>query len=461
LETSLIKAAPDFKSTLAELENILHRKAMEWARNMYREILSCLDEQIKERRGRDFAIVRLDETWHTTMLGSIRIKRRYYRCQDGSYHYLLDELMGMAKHCHVSCHVKKLALELASQMPFRRSAWLMARTTPVNLSHQSIHRIVADIANRNLASRDKASEWFQSTGELGWGQGRNVTRLLVEADGVMLPLQREGKRKAEARLAVSYEGHRKIGRDRYRTVNKLMHADITGANPFWSAVTLKLNQTYDLSGIGHTVLGGDGAGWVRQGAGYFGASYQLCRFHLNRNLARTLGYDSQSLKVVKEAVGKGDVPVAINLLDSMAAAARGDKRRDIARLAGYIKANLKGITSYPGPDSESRGTGAIEGNIDKLIVRRMKNQGMSWSIRGARCMLWLRVAMYEGVLDECLTSNPGPRPYKLPEKTVRKVIDKKINQDYTDYFAAGLPALTGPHASRPWAKVLKSIAGGA
>jgi len=40
------------------------------------------------------------------------------------------------------------------------------------------------------------------------------------------------------------------------------------------------------------------------------------------------------------------------------------------------------------------------------------------------------------------------------------VIDKKINRDYTSYFAAGLPALTGPHASRPWVKVLKSITGG-
>lgn len=460
METSLVKAAPDFKSTLAELENILYRRAMEWARNMYRETLSRLDDEIRDRRGKGFAIVRLDETWHTTLLGSIRIKRRYYRFKDGSYHYLLDELMGMDRYRHTSRPVKKLALELASQMPFRRSARLLAATTPVKLSHQSIHRIVAEVAGLNLDRQDKAFEWFQATGELDWGKGRNVNRLLIEADGVMLPLQREGSRKIEAKLGISYEGHCRIGRDRYGTINKLMHADIAGSGPFWSAMTLKLNRKYDLSGINHTVLGGDGAGWIRQGASYFGASYQLCRFHLNRNLARTLGHDSQSLKAVKEALWKGEEEVAIKLISKAAAAARGDNRRDIARLAGYIKANIHGIKPQTGPGSGSRGTGAIEGNIDKLIVRRMKNQGMSWSIRGARRMLWLRVACYEDCLDECLAANPAPRSYRLPEKRIRKVIDKKINRDYTGYFAAGLPALTGPHASRPWVKVLKSITGG-
>jgi len=222
-------------------------------------------------------------------------------------------------------------------------------------------------------------------------------------------------------------------------------------------MTLKIGRHYDLAGIGHTVLGGDGAGWIRQGADYFGASYQLCQFHLNRNLTRTLGRDRQSLKAVKEALWKGDLPGVINLLDNLAASARGDNRRDITRLAGYIRANIKGLTGHSGPG----GTGAIEGNIDKLIVRRMKNQGMSWSIKGARHMLWLRVAMYEDRLDKYLNpARSSSKPYKLPQRTVRKVISKKINQDYSDYFAAGVPALAGPHASRPWAKVLKSITGG-
>lgn len=75
-------------------------------------------------------------------------------------------------------------------------------------------------------------------------------------------------------------------------------------------------------------------------------------------------------------------------------------------------------------------------------------------------MLCLRVLWYEDRIGESLAYNPPPRPYRLPEKRVRKVIDKKINTDYGKYFSAGVPALMGPHSQRPWVKVLKSVTGG-
>jgi len=459
LETSLDKDALDFNSTLTDLENIIYQKAMEWARDMYRKVLEYLDDEIRKRRVKSLEVVRTDQAWHTTILGDVRVRRRYYRARDGSYHYLLDELMGLTKHRHISRQVQSLALEMATRMPYRKAAAIMDRTTPVSLSHQTICRIVERVAGRCLDRHDRAIAHLASTGEIPWGKGISVNRLLIEADGVMIPLQGEGRRRIEAKLGISYEGHRQVGRNRYRTVGKQVFADITSSNTFWSAVTLKIGRNYDLSGC-DAVLGGDGAGWIRQGADCFNSSYRLCRFHLNRNLTRTLGHESRLLKEVKQALENGEVSLAIRLLEETSLSASGERRRDITRLAGYIRANTRGIA--PGTDVYGglRGTGAIEGNIDKIIVRRMKNQGMSWSIKGARHMLWLRAAWYEGRLDECLADNPSPRPYRLPEKTVRKVIDKKINQDYAQYFAAGIPALSGPHASRPWVKVLKSITGG-
>lgn len=459
METSLDKDASDFNTSLMDLENILHQKAMEWARDMYRAVLDCIDEQIRKKRGKQFSIVRKDETWHITKLGSVRVKRRYYRAKDGSYHYLLDELMGITKYRHISRQVQRLAIEMAVQMPFRRASEIMERTTPVNLSHQTICRIVERVAGICLDSHDRDVARLNSTGEIPWGKGVNVSRLLIEADGVMIPLQGESRRRIEAKLGISYEGHCQVGRNRYRTVGKQVFADITGSNSFWTSMTLKIGRNYDLSGTG-TVLGGDGAGWIRQGAEYFNSSYRLCRFHLNRNLTRTLGYECEVLREIKEVLKTGDAPLAVRLLEETRASARGDRRQDIKRLAGYIKANTSGITSDTDDSGGLRGTGAIEGNIDKIIVKRMKNQGMSWSIKGARHMLWLRAAWYEGRLDECLADNPIAKPYKLPEKKVSKIIDKKINQDYGKYFAAGVPVLTGPHASRPWVKVLKSITGG-
>jgi len=51
LETSLDKDALDFNSSLENLEHIIYQKAMEWARNTYRAVLDCIDEQIRKKRG--------------------------------------------------------------------------------------------------------------------------------------------------------------------------------------------------------------------------------------------------------------------------------------------------------------------------------------------------------------------------------------------------------------------------
>ena len=67
-------------------------------------------------------------------------------------------------------------------------------------------------------------KWFQETGEIPATEGKQVARLMVEADGVMLSLQREKERKAEVKLGIAYEGWERVGKDRYRTVNKTVFA---------------------------------------------------------------------------------------------------------------------------------------------------------------------------------------------------------------------------------------------
>ena len=47
-----------------------------------------------------------------------------------------------------------------------------------------------------------------------------------------LSLQREARRKAEVKLGIAYEGWEKVGKDRYRTVNKTYHVDIVREERF-------------------------------------------------------------------------------------------------------------------------------------------------------------------------------------------------------------------------------------
>ena len=458
METSLDKATEEFKLILSNLEQVLYQKALEWARNVYQAILKYLDDQIKKRREKTFEIIRQDDTWYTTFLGLVKIKRRYYRSQDGSYHYLLDELLGLSKHRHITSAVQGLALELAGCMDFRQSAETLRKTTSIDLSHQTVHRLVARVADPYLKKRDEAVKWFQMTGELPQSENRSTGRILVEADGVMLSLQREKARKAEVKLGISYEGWRQVGKDRYGTVNKLAYGDLVDSDTFWAAMTLKLHEKYDLSRIQHMVLGGDGAGWIKDGASYFGAHYQLCRYHLNRELCRVLGHDRKTLRAMQQAYNQGNVDAMFGTLDAAIDSTAGEAQKALKKLLRYLKENVSGLKVYLSADGQWRRTGAIDGNVDKLIVRRMKNQGMSWSLKGIRRMLWLRLTLYEGKLNEYLSNQiTDIPPHKLPAKRVCQVINKRLKQDYSSYFGAGLPALIGPHASRPWVKMLKSI----
>ena len=461
MKTSLIENAEELKQIIISLEKDLLVKAIECAKKAFGSLLAQIDLLIQKHRPADLVIVHKRSTWYRTWLGPIRVTRRQYQGRDGRYRYLLDELMGMAKYRHTTFAVKEIACRLATEMPFRRSAEVLKGTTSIDLSYRTIHRLVQQALANSQDDADRANAWFKETGELPQSEGRETDRLMIEADGVVLSLQREAARKTEVKLGIAYEGWRRVGKDRYSTTNKMFYADIADTDRFWTAMTLKLHQRYDLSGTQY-VVGGDGATWIKEGAEYFGGRYQLCRYHLNRALCHVLGHDQATLQSVQHHCRSNNIDAALKQLIEAANGAQLDKAKDIRRLIKYISSNAHGLKDYREDmgqqDNTLRRTGAIEGNIDKLIVRRMKNQGMSWSRQGIRRMLWLRISIREGTLSDQLHSCSGEaNRIAMPKKQVNKVIDRTKKYDYSNYFNVGMPAICGPHSSRHWVEVLKSL----
>ena len=109
-----------------------------------------------------------------------------------------------------------------------------------------------------------------------------------------------------------------------------------------------------------------------------------------------LGRDKKMLKLVQHDFNRGEFDAALKLLKEAATVSKTDKALDIKRVIRYIGSNASGLKDYrehiDQHGNDLRRTGAIEGNVDKLIVRRMKNQGMSWTRQGIRRMLWLRIS---------------------------------------------------------------------
>jgi hypothetical protein len=463
LGISLTKDTESFKQDIRQLEKYILSKALEWARKIFKAILEQLDELFKEKRDKKLKIIDRRDTWYKTCLGSIKVKRRYYRDQCGAYHYLLDELLDMEKYHHTTLDVQQLALELASTMTFRKSAEVLEKTTPINLSHQTIKNMLTRVADRCLEQKETEIRHFLETGEITEGDGKKTDLLLMEADGVMLSLQREKAKKAEVKLGIAYEGWDKVGKDRYRTINKTFYADIASSERFWAGFSLKLQSKYDLAGISQFVLGGDGARWIKDGLGYFDGQFRLSRYHYNKELRRVLGNDKESINLIREACENGDIATVVEKLETLRKTAKRERALEIKRLEHYLVANAFGLKDYHWETKSGRDiirrTGAMEGNVDKLIARRMKNQGMSWSPKGIRSMLFVRFKVLEKTLESSLHRNVPKTHIPAPgKKGVTRIINKVIKRNYFEWLNVGLPALSGPHASRPWVKILKSLA---
>lgn len=464
MKISLPDSLAELKELLQHLDQFLLDKALEYMRKCYKAILEDVDEAISEHRSDNQKIEHRREVWYQTCLGPIRIKRRQYRDEKSQRRCLLDDVMGMDRYCHTTVKVQELALEMASFMPYRRSAEVLHKTSAIDLPHQTIWRMVGKVSEPYLKKEEQELKWFMETGKIPRGYGKQVSRLLVEADGVILSLQREKERRTEVKLGIAYEGWEKVGKDRYRTVNKTVYTAVAGRDNFWSGLNLKLQKTYDLARVKDTIVGGDGAGWIKEGASYVNGRFQLDRYHLNKELCFAFGRDNQTKVKVWQACERGEIENSLAIMAEAMKKAKGEQSLRMARAYRYIQENSSGIGDYRlslGEEGKTlRHTGVIEGNIDKLIVRRMKNQGMSWTVKGLRQLLCVRFLILEKKLAEWIAIKNQPQirgEIAIPKKKVRRIVSRLSIQEPDEWIKAKLPALYGPHASRSWVKNLKSL----
>lgn len=324
--------------------------------------------------------------------------------------------------------------------------------------------MVAKAADPYLEKAASELKWFMETGEIPDNESKVVSRLFMEADGVMLSLQRERQRKAEVKLGIAYEGWEKIGKDRHRTVNKVMHAAVaSGEQDFWAGMTLKAQGTYDLTRIKETIIGGDGASWVREGTGYVNGRFQLDRYHLNKELTIALGRDKEAKGKVWQACNSGEVAKALQIMEELLKKTRGEKAERIVQAIRYLQENSSGLADYRqtlGDEAKGlRRTGAMEGNVDKLVVRRMKNQGMSWTIKGIRRLLCVRFLVLEKKLSSWLVKEKTSSVKTIARRRLRHIVNHLSQEQPEDWLQVNIPALSGPHPNRPWVRLLKEMAG--
>lgn len=410
------------------------------------ELLLAVDDHLAAQRDEGLRHLGYRSRKIVTRFGEITMKRRLYRDGQGKGRFLLDPAIGLAKRKSASPSVAAMAATLAAHLPFRVAARALTKVLPETISHQSIHNLVRAIGESRIMTEERERTELFSDGVLPEGDPKEVSELFVEADGTIIALQREAKRRGELKVGVAYSA-----KTDGRTTDKVVHLDICRAEPFWEHMTVKLAKAFDLTAVEDFLVGGDGAAWVKKAKALFpNATFHLDRFHLFRALRASLGFTKSAFSAYQAAIS-GRLDETLERLSQAAQGTSLDKAETIHWTKRYLLANREGIG--PGPS-----LGTIESNVDKLAANRMKKRGMSWTIAGARRMAKLIELEYDDLVDDWAGLVVTNEATKVSYDTC--LPSKALGPDPQAWLAVHLAPLDGPYADRPWAKALREISRG-
>jgi len=201
--------------------------------------------------------------------------------------------------------------------------------------------------------------------------------------------------------------------------------------------------------------GGDGNQWVRHSFDRMELPQEfiLDRFHLRRAARRTFHDQAEATQIVSHLRHEGFSSVTNNLSQHIEQT-EGRERQKLKEFYSYIHNNQDGLL-----DLEERGVdlpaylGGIEGNVDKLVVHRMKGRGCSWRLQGLHAML----ALYRNC--EALKQHSYQYfPLTIPHKNIHAV--QKLDVEYSEVLYKTMPILHGPDHDKPWGNNLRKIVHG-
>ena len=410
--------------------------------------LEAIDDQIREREAKSWKNLGREKHRLITAVGEVEIKRRVYRDGAGNRRKPLDEMMGLDRYQRETNVVRMLGAWLATQNSYRDAADELSYLVKNRITHSKIQRMVWAIGNA-LADVEEA-EIEQWDGAEDGEEKISSPVLFGESDGVMISLQREKQRNIEARVGIMYTGKKTIGVGRKRLENKVCMTKIVRNSKEWKQILQKVaDKHYNLSAVEYLITGGDGNSWVKQSFDYIWVGKRenvLDRFHLYRASKTTLGFNRETMQIVKRLRRKGLGEVFDDLNEAKEKAS-GGKKESIVKYIQYLEDNQNSLMDvHISENGQPLSLGGIEGNVDKLVARRMKGRGRSWRIPGARAMVTL--CRYRPQLrDLALTLTRHQGNLSSPKR--------KKNISYDSWLQCSLPLFSGPDQSKSWAKELR------
>ncbi|UCH60855.1 MAG: ISLre2 family transposase [Anaerolineales bacterium] len=439
-------------------EGKIFQQVCEQGRREAKAYLEELEEALYEQRPAGWEVVGFRERVLVTRIGEVRLRRRLYQEGSGSYHFLLDEYLGLKTHQAATPEMQAMCTKLAGEMSFRKAADILTEWLAGLLCHSTVWRLLQRTGEAAISAETAAVEAVFARGEVGPEAGeRRVERLYMEADGVYVRLQRQPNKHLEVHSAIAYEGWERLpaARESYRLCEKRVYCHAGEQFAFWEGVSLAWAHKWDLSSVQEVIHGGDGARWVRAGAQEFpGAIWQLDSYHLARACGRAMG--AQVGQALYQALREGKTSQAQQLLHATDAPLReGKPAQQAYRWVNKVAQEGWGVDwriRQNVTDDAARGLGCMEGNLAHLLAVRMKGKGRSWSPSGARNMAKVRELLANQEVQRwCFRQAHTEIPRKHRIQTRPQGIDPG------QYIQASVPALLGPFPNKPWVQRLRQL----
>lgn len=425
------------------------------------EMLKQADEWHRDNRAEGLENLGKRAKYLMTLVGDIRYHRRLYR-REGKLVYLLDEKLGLKKNERVSDERGKAESVLAfTSSSYRKAQELSEEQFGKSHSHEGLRQAVISEGQAIKQQEDRLAKQIMADGIKQKAPGAQYPVAYVESDGTMIHLQNENTRLGEIKLGIGYHGFEpryKSGCGKGKQLkDKFVYADVRNGRSFMENLSLFCEERLSLSRAEHLIVGGDGAGWVTINSEdcFPGAVYELSRYHLRKGLKTALGHNPALEQKVRELLNQDQFEKALTMINSEKRISRhkADELEDLRRYLFNNRNWINGVKHLkqrlPKEEKHLIGhTGAMEGNIDKVLANRFKKRGYRWSWRGCESLVKVGIRYLNG--------NTWPDQTPSAESAARPVISE-ITISKKDRPAYELPVLSGPHQGREWVKQLRHL----
>jgi hypothetical protein len=388
-----LRVTVDSDADPVALEHAVAEQGRRGSKELYREALKVLDAQVTEASSA--AKQRLEQRWVATTFGRLRIWRYRVTGLGASFHPL-DRALGLSQ-AEPSAALREAVCDLATRVPYRQVAQIIARLTAEPISHQGTWRILqAEGARVRTQERALVASVFE-LGEAPPLEGPRPDLVVVEADGTYVAAQREEGDRFEIKTGVFYTGKDRAGgrhHRRWKLLNKGCYATTADQDAFGRGLAARGFSWVGLHRARHVLCVHDGLDEYGQTfTDWFPhAHHQIDHFHVAERLWQVSGADVAVFEDLRRLAFSDPLACATKLRRSRRL--NTELAHNAARYLEGIAGDLHGVDRLPRRIRRGRmhivGSGVVEKHQDLLVKRRMKGRGMRWTRRGADNLLALQ-----------------------------------------------------------------------